>query len=141
MSGFVKSTKGEHLSGATIRVADRRHDITSSKDGDYWRLLVPGSYEITASADGYQPQTRLVELNAFEGHTLNFTLKPNQDDTTQASYGTNEDELLDRVMASITLTSVVINCNYLNFLTQRIGQCSATLRELCVTDLLSPIFF
>lgn len=115
VSGFVKSTKGEPLSSATIRVADRRHDITSSKDGDYWRLLVPGSYEITASADGYQPQTRLVELHAFEGHTVNFILKPNQEDTTQASYGTNEDELLERVMASIALISVVIN--YLNFLT------------------------
>lgn len=101
VKGFVKNTKGEPLSDATISVADRRHDVTSSKDGDYWRLLVPGSYEITATANGYQPQTHLVELHASEGQVLNFTLKPNQQDETQPSFVTNEDDLLDRVMVSI----------------------------------------
>ena len=100
VSGFVKNTKGEPLSGATISVADRRHDVTSAKDGDYWRLLVPGSYEITATANGYQPQTRLVELQASEAKTLNFTLKLNQEDETQSSFAASEDELLDRVMVS-----------------------------------------
>lgn len=99
VSGFVKNTKGEPLSDATISVADRRHDVTSFKDGDYWRLLVPGSYEITATANGYQPQTRLVELHASEGKVVNFTLKPNREDETQLSFVSNEDDLLDRVMA------------------------------------------
>ena len=100
VSGFVKNTKGEILPDATISVADRRHDVTSAKDGDYWRLLVPGSYEITATANNYQPQTHLIELRASEGKILNFTLKPNQEDETQLSFAVNEDELLDRVMVS-----------------------------------------
>lgn len=109
VSGFVKNTKGEPLSGATISVADRRHDVTSAKDGDYWRLLVPGSYEITATANGYQPQTRLVELQASEAKTLNFTLKLNQEDETQSSFAANEDELLDRVMAGGVMTNDIID--------------------------------
>lgn len=103
VSGFVKNTKGEPLSDATISVADRRHDVTSFKDGDYWRLLVPGSYEITATANGYQPQTRLVELHASEGKVVNFTLKPNREDETQLSFVSNEDDLLDRVMVSFPI--------------------------------------
>lgn len=109
VKGFVKNTKGEPLSDATISVADRRHDVTSSKDGDYWRLLVPGSYEITATANGYQPQTHLVELHASEGQVLNFTLKPNQQDETQPSFVTNEDDLLDRVMAGSYVTDDTID--------------------------------
>ena len=101
--GFVKNTNGEPLSDATISVADRRHDVTSAKDGDYWRLLVPGSYEITARVNGYQPQTHLVELHASEGKVVNFTLRPNQEDQKQLSFDTNEDDLLDRVMVSISV--------------------------------------
>lgn len=107
VSGFVKNTKGEILPDATISVADRRHDVTSAKDGDYWRLLVPGSYEITATANNYQPQTHLIELRASEGKILNFTLKPNQEDETQLSFAVNEDELLDRVMAGGYLTDTI----------------------------------
>lgn len=106
VSGFVKNIQGEPLSDATISVADRRHDVTSSKDGDFWRLLVPGSYEITATAQGYQPQTQLVELRAFEGKVVNFTLKPTQEDGMKISLEGSEDELLDRVIVSLRYTAL-----------------------------------
>ena len=112
MSGFVKNNKGEPLSEATISVADRRHDVTTSKDGDYWRLLVPGSYEITAGAKGYQPKTHLVELRTSEGKVVNFTLKPTQEDGTKLSLVAGEDELLDRVLVSLKnacIFSLVVN--------------------------------
>jgi len=59
------------------RSDDINHDITSVHDGDYWRLLTPGEYEVIAMADGYEPLAKLIEVTDH-GHTvapmLNFEL-------------------------------------------------------------------
>merc|ERR1712238_388848 len=59
------------------RSDDINHDITSVHDGDYWRLLTPGEYEVIAMADGYEPLAKLIEV-AEHGHSvapmLNFEL-------------------------------------------------------------------
>ncbi|ROT74091.1 hypothetical protein C7M84_007422 [Penaeus vannamei] len=38
------------------------HDVTSVHEGDYWRLLTPGTYELTAEAEGYLPLTHTVTV-------------------------------------------------------------------------------
>ena len=54
----------------------------SVHDGDYWRLLTPGEYEVTVVAEGYEPETKLVEVDD-NGHdeapVLNFELAPATD--------------------------------------------------------------
>lgn len=65
---------GNPIQNAIIRVMGIHHNITTSHFGDYWRLLMPGSYEITAIANGYLPLTRSVTVNAKEPTHLNFTL-------------------------------------------------------------------
>jgi len=39
------------------------HDIASVHDGDYWRILTPGEYEVTAIAEGYLPLTHDVKVS------------------------------------------------------------------------------
>lgn len=39
-----------------------RHDILSAHDGDYYRLLTPGTYKVTVQAKGFQPHTKLVNV-------------------------------------------------------------------------------
>ena len=54
MRGFVldKETKAP-LANASIDVDGINHTIRSADDGDYRRLLAPGTYTITATIPGY----------------------------------------------------------------------------------------
>jgi len=60
------------------RSDDINHEITSVHDGDYWRLLTPGEYEVIVVADGYVPVQQLMEVTPNGHHPapiLNFELK------------------------------------------------------------------
>lgn len=50
--GFVQKTTGEAVAGATITVDGIAKTVTTAQFGDYWRLLVPGTYNISVSAPG-----------------------------------------------------------------------------------------
>ena len=39
---------GEPVRGAEVMVGDREKAVTTSSRGEFWRLLVPGSYDIRA---------------------------------------------------------------------------------------------
>uniref|UniRef100_A0ABM0MTM7 Carboxypeptidase N catalytic chain-like n=1 Tax=Saccoglossus kowalevskii TaxID=10224 RepID=A0ABM0MTM7_SACKO len=61
------------LPDAIISVDGINHDITTSMYGDFWRLLVPGTYIITASADGYEPQS--LTCTVFDGPATELEFK------------------------------------------------------------------
>ncbi|XP_009289577.2 probable carboxypeptidase X1 isoform X1 [Danio rerio] len=46
------------IPNAIIKVDDIDHHIRSAADGDFWRLLNPGDYDITVTAEGYFPASR-----------------------------------------------------------------------------------
>ncbi|XP_074640654.1 carboxypeptidase D-like isoform X2 [Tubulanus polymorphus] len=76
VKGFVMSlTTGKGIPEAEVRVKGINHVISSAKDGDYWRLLAPGIYEITASALGYQSVTHKVNVTDKGAVQVNFTLE------------------------------------------------------------------
>lgn len=76
----MSSSIGSPIPHAKISVEGRKHDIYAAETGDYWRLLVPGRYNVTASAVGYETLTRSVNVpsygeNVGDGEvTLDFTL-------------------------------------------------------------------
>ncbi|XP_028456869.1 adipocyte enhancer-binding protein 1 [Perca flavescens] len=75
IKGVVRDVEGNPLPNATISVEGIRHDVKTAPSGDYWRLLNPGEYRVTAKVDGYTPQTRLCMVGYDSGATsCSFTL-------------------------------------------------------------------
>ncbi|CAG5047116.1 unnamed protein product [Parnassius apollo] len=72
--GFVHSHIGHALANATVSVGGVRHAVRTARDGDYWRLLLPGKYNITAAKDGYESVTEEVTIPANGSVSVNFTL-------------------------------------------------------------------
>ncbi|KAM4527887.1 adipocyte enhancer-binding protein 1 [Odontesthes bonariensis] len=69
IKGVVRDVEGNPLPNATISVEGIRHDVKTAVGGDYWRLLNPGEYKVTAKADGYTSQTRLCMVGYDSGAT------------------------------------------------------------------------
>lgn len=74
VKGFVYADSGRPIPGARVRVEGRDHVVTTAADGDYWRLLVAGQYQVSVSADGYDTNTTSVTVGEGEAVTMNFTL-------------------------------------------------------------------
>lgn len=57
------------------------HSISSWISGDYFRLLTPGTYTVTVTADGYEKSTQVVRVDNNNGNgdlsamVVNFTLE------------------------------------------------------------------
>lgn len=52
--GFVRAARNDApLADAVIMVAGINHNVSTSRFGDYYRLLLPGTYNITVLAPGY----------------------------------------------------------------------------------------
>ncbi|KXJ79140.1 hypothetical protein RP20_CCG002230 [Aedes albopictus] len=60
--GTVKSTIGHPIGHATIQVNNIQHVTFSTAEGDFYRILLPGLYNVTAEAAGYEPQTVQVRI-------------------------------------------------------------------------------
>nr|XP_022910449.1 carboxypeptidase E-like [Onthophagus taurus] len=88
IKGIVYSTASKQpISNAIIHVKnitngmekDIEHDITSVFGGDYYRLLTPGKYKVTAYRDGFLPHSRIVTITNplfTEAQRVDFGLKP-----------------------------------------------------------------
>lgn len=84
VKGRIVNSRSEPIPNAVIHVKnmtnnkDINHEITSVHDGDYWRLLVDGTYELTACAlpqySCVSKQVRVENRDHQEAQVINFVL-------------------------------------------------------------------
>lgn len=72
--GFVVDEKGLPLEGARIIIENRAKKIKTSKDGDFWRLLVPGNYTVRVAKRRYKNSKKIVTVEPDVSTVVNFTL-------------------------------------------------------------------
>ncbi|KAJ8264740.1 hypothetical protein GJAV_G00153440 [Gymnothorax javanicus] len=75
IKGMVSDDNNNPIRDAEISVAGIKHDITSGVAGDYFRLLLPGTYTVTATKQGYVPSTKTVTVGPAKATELHFNLK------------------------------------------------------------------
>ena len=84
IKGFILDKSGAGIANATIQVDDRNYTVSSSIAGDYWRLLIQGTYTITVSSPGYITAVRTITVPSnTQAVQVNFTLQS----TTTGSIG------------------------------------------------------
>tara|TARA_B100000579_G_scaffold205165_1_gene167699 strand:- start:606 stop:2552 length:1947 start_codon:yes stop_codon:yes gene_type:complete len=77
VKGFVSDVTSGQALPAMITVSEIDRPILNHENfGDYYRLLNPGTYEITASSFGYMPSTKTIIISDNSISELNFKLYP-----------------------------------------------------------------
>lgn len=96
IKGVVHQKFGKPIVNAAIKVVNITdgsnvidHDITTVANGEYWRLLTPGTYIITAVKSGFNPETKVVTVSnnpKQPAQIVNFILQPSSptDETSEA---------------------------------------------------------
>lgn len=72
---MVTDEQGIPIANATISVGGINHGVKTAGGGDYWRILNPGEYRVTAHAEGYTPSAKTCNVDYDIGATqCNFIL-------------------------------------------------------------------
>ncbi|CAF1291876.1 unnamed protein product, partial [Didymodactylos carnosus] len=91
IKGLIYDDENQPIYNATIKVFELvnnkwkylDHDVTSAEDGDYWRLLVDGSYAIQINKPGYETSVKYVDVENkkhAEAQQVNFILNRRMSD-------------------------------------------------------------
>ncbi|KAF7988824.1 hypothetical protein HCN44_007134 [Aphidius gifuensis] len=74
VQGFVIDEFGKPIDRASVIVKGRDIKFSTTKYGEFWRILLPGNYTLQVSAEGYSPSE--IDFTVFEQHPtrLNVTL-------------------------------------------------------------------
>uniref|UniRef100_A0A2M4B9D9 Putative carboxypeptidase d n=1 Tax=Anopheles marajoara TaxID=58244 RepID=A0A2M4B9D9_9DIPT len=88
ITGYVHSTIGHPLGRASIQVNQLEHRTYTTAEGDFYRMLLPGLYNVTAEADGYEPQTLVVRIEpeADRAVIVDFLLMRNDPQHWSSAY-------------------------------------------------------
>ena len=74
LKGHVKDANGNILSGAEVIVEGNDKSVVTSSRGEYWRLLLPGVYQVKAKYQNEVSEVQSVEVLANEVIIIDFVV-------------------------------------------------------------------
>ncbi|CAH1799301.1 unnamed protein product, partial [Owenia fusiformis] len=66
IKGIISDSRGNPVPNARVYIDSRKHPFRSTTQGEYWRILLPGTYNIRVKASGYKPFKQNVVVNELE---------------------------------------------------------------------------
>ncbi|VDK43405.1 unnamed protein product [Anisakis simplex] len=73
LKGFVFNSDAEAVGGAVLSVNEGKN-ITTTRDGEFWRILLPGKYKMVISHRDYETKTLDIEVESGIAKQVNITL-------------------------------------------------------------------
>ena len=74
VKGVVTDIYGGPIANAEVKVQSRSGVITTTSEGEYWRLLAPGNYVVSVGAQGYSTNYSAVSVGTAQAVQMNFIL-------------------------------------------------------------------
>ncbi|XP_056103490.1 carboxypeptidase M isoform X1 [Rhinichthys klamathensis goyatoka] len=105
VKGVVMDSDGKPVQNAVVEVLGRRNlcPFSSDRNGEYFRLLLPGSYTITVTHPGHKTLTQSIKVpygpDSFSALTHNFLLQQSDNSTT----GTAQPQSCTNAITTLTL--------------------------------------
>ncbi|WP_448516390.1 carboxypeptidase regulatory-like domain-containing protein [Pseudothermotoga sp.] len=119
--GIVKDSENQLVQGATVVVSTTNLKTFTDPQGYYEISNVPaGKWTITASKNGYTPESKAVNVEAGQTVTVNFTLAP------VTSTGTVRGTVRDNSAQPIQDATVAVQGTELQTTTNSVGQYEIT---------------
>ncbi|XP_077997404.1 carboxypeptidase D-like [Glandiceps talaboti] len=108
IKGIVMDENQNPISRARVTVKGRPNFYNTTIDGEYFKILMPGTYDVEAAADGYttEEMSLTVRDHLYDVTEFNFilsTLPPEDESSVAAKEGCSVIVLLSLVLSCITL--------------------------------------
>ncbi|XP_075676963.1 carboxypeptidase D-like isoform X1 [Dermatophagoides pteronyssinus] len=76
LRGLITDQHGQPVANVQLKIKGRDIPFKSTKRGEFWRILLPGNYQLQAKAIGYQTLEKSFQINDGQITYLNLELKP-----------------------------------------------------------------
>lgn len=74
--GVITDTSGASVPSAILKIKGRKIPFRGSSRGEFWRILLPGSYILEVQAEGYHPYEKSFEVKDGQITYLTVELTP-----------------------------------------------------------------
>ncbi|XP_075676964.1 carboxypeptidase D-like isoform X2 [Dermatophagoides pteronyssinus] len=108
LRGLITDQHGQPVANVQLKIKGRDIPFKSTKRGEFWRILLPGNYQLQAKAIGYQTLEKSFQINDGQITYLNLELKPSygqQQSLLQQQLHDNNNNNDDQITTTTTITT------------------------------------